>query len=230
MQINHILAALDPQVSRGLVSAARQIQFNRGEVVIQPRQTLSGVLFPMSGMLSVSIVIEDKHVATAVAAHSDVLGSDAKFCDDQNFATVFGEIPGTGYLVPAKNVTDIANRDVRLGMLLDRERAFMLAQAQQTAACNARHSARQRVASWILRIMAALNSNRFAMTQFDLARMIGVERATVSGIAIWLADSQAIKYRRGFIEVISYELLANCACECHRRIHEERKRLFDGRC
>src|SRR6185312_14036315 len=214
MQINHILAALDPQVSRGLVSAARQIQFNRGEVVIQPRQTLSGVLFPMSGMLSVSIVIEDKHVATAVGAHSDVLGSDAKFCDDQNFATVFGEIPGTGYLVPAKNVTDIANRDVRLGMLLDRERAFMLAQAQQTAACNARHSARQ----------------RFAMTQFDLARMIGVERATVSGIAIWLADSQAIKYRRGFIEVISYELLANCACECHRRIHEERKRLFDGRC
>src|SRR6185312_15689152 len=155
-----------------------------------------------------------------------VVGSEGIFGDYQRFTSVLGQIPGTGYLVSIKIVADAANRDLRFKTLVDREQIFMLAQAQQTAACNARHSARQRVASWILRIIAALNSNRFCMTQFDLAHMIGIEIATVSVAAGWLADLKAIKYKRGRIEVLSAELLAHYACECHSRLAENRRRLF----
>jgi Crp-like helix-turn-helix domain/Endosomal/lysosomal potassium channel TMEM175 len=86
---------------------------------------------------------------------------------------------------------------------LARHRQFILAQAQQSAACNAVHTLEARLSRWLLRCRNLLGSDDIHLTQEFLAEMLGARRTSVTLVAGALNQAGFIQYRRGHIKVSS---------------------------
>jgi hypothetical protein len=95
----------------------------------------------------------------------------------------------------------------------------MLAQAQQTALCNAVHPVEARMARWLLEVQDRTGGNRIPLTQSALAQMLGVRRTTVTLIAGQLEAAAVIDGRRGYVHIISREELERHSCECYSQVH-----------
>jgi CRP-like cAMP-binding protein len=67
--------------------------------------------------------------------------------------------------------------------LLIRHEQVLLAQAQQSAGCNASHTVEARMCRWLLRIRDLMQSDEMELTQEFLAQMLGVRRTSVSLVA-----------------------------------------------
>jgi CRP-like cAMP-binding protein len=107
-----------------------------------------------------------------------------------------------------------------------RHRQFILAQAQQSAACNAAHTLEARLARWLLRCRDLLGSDDIHLTQEFLAEMLGARRTSVTLVASALKQAGFIQYRRGHIRVIDVEGLRDSACECYRTNKAQGNRLI----
>jgi CRP-like cAMP-binding protein len=83
------------------------------------------------------------------------------------------------------------------------------------AACNARHTALQRLAKWIARLHAADGEERgISITQGELADMLGVQRTSVNAACRHLQDRGALRIRRARLVVLDQEELSQAACDC----------------
>ncbi len=91
----------------------------------------------------------------------------------------------------------------------------LLAQVQQTAACNALHEVDARLSRWLLQVHDLVDSDMLPLTQEFLSQMLAVRRTTVTLVARKLQDAGAIRYRRGKIEVTDRDGLEAMACECY---------------
>ena len=120
----------------------------------------------------------------------------------------------------------LAEQDGEFKDKLARHEQYVLAQAQQAAACNATHALEPRLARWLLRCRDLLRSDDIALTQEFLSEMLGVRRSSVTLVAIALQDAGLIRYQRGHIRVIDVEGLMDCACECYETIRSEGERLL----
>jgi CRP-like cAMP-binding protein len=109
---------------------------------------------------------------------------------------------------------------------LARHRQFILAQAQQSAACNAVHTLEARLSRWLLRCRNLLGSDDIHLTQEFLAEMLGARRTSVTLVASALKQAGFIRYRRGHISVIDVEGLRDSACECYKTNKAQGKRLI----
>lgn len=71
------------------------------------------------------------------------------------------------------------------------------------AACNARHTALQRLAKWIARLHAADGEERgISITQGELADMLGVQRTSVNAACRHLQDRGALRICRARLIVL----------------------------
>ena len=100
--------------------------------------------------------------------------------------------------------------------------------AAQSSACNRLHSVGQRCARWLLHTHDRVGANEFLLTQEFLAEMLGVRRASVSGVAGDLRRAGHISYARGAVRVLDRGGLEERSCECYRIIREEFDRLPGG--
>ncbi len=58
-----------------------------------------------------------------------------------------------------------------------------MAQAQQSAGCNARHTVESRMCRWLLRLRDLTRSDSLKLKQEFLAQMLGVRRTSVALVA-----------------------------------------------
>ena len=88
-------------------------------------------------------------------------------------------------------------------------------QVSQTAACNASHTAEERLSRWLLMCHDRVQSAHLSLTQEFLAEMLGTRRGTVNVAAITLQSANLIKYQRGNITIIDRPGLEEFSCECY---------------
>jgi CRP-like cAMP-binding protein len=98
---------------------------------------------------------------------------------------------------------------------------LLLAQVQQTAACNALHATESRLARWLLQIRDRIDSDVLPLTQEFLSQMLGVRRTTVTLVARQLEQAGVIKNRRGRIVVLDRKGLEDVACECYAIVRDQ---------
>ena len=111
----------------------------------------------------------------------------------------------------------LALADEKFRAVLVRHEQVLLAQAQQSAACNASHAVEARMCRWLLR-MRDLVGDDLPLTQDFIAQMMGVRRPSVSLVAGTLQQAGLIKYRRGHITIVDIERLQDSACECYETV------------
>jgi len=139
---------------------------------------------------------------------------------------VVGQIPGTGWRIRASDFQAATDKSRHLRHLALRSSELLLAQVQQTAACNALHSAERRLCRWILQVRDRIDGDTIQLTQDFLAQMLAVRRPTVTLIAQGLQNAGLISYRRGRIEILDREGLERQACECVGAIRTKTRRIL----
>jgi CRP-like cAMP-binding protein len=93
---------------------------------------------------------------------------------------------------------------------------FLMVQASQVAACNARHGIFQRLARWLLMTRDRIESDDVPMTQDFLSVMLGVRRASVAQAISALEAKDVIRHGRGRVRIIDRPKLEAEACNCYQ--------------
>jgi hypothetical protein len=92
---------------------------------------------------------------------------------------------------------------------------MLLAQIQQTVACNALHTTRQRICRWLLMMHDRADGQYLGYTHEFLAEMLGVNRKSVTLAAQDLQREGLISYHRGTMQVLDRPGLEKASCECY---------------
>jgi len=101
---------------------------------------------------------------------------------------------------------------------MDANRRRLLEFMCVSGACQAFHTAEQRMARWLLEMADRVDDQELPLTQESLAAMIGVHRPTVTLAARILQASGMISYRYGRVTIVNRDLLEQTACECYAAV------------
>jgi CRP-like cAMP-binding protein len=224
---NLFLAALPPKELRLLQPDLRLVEFPRGTVLNEPGQQIEDVLFIESGMISLLTNMSDgTGIENATLGRESILGVLGALGSHRTAVRTVVQIPVTGWRMRAADFRAATDKSRHLRHLVLRSAELLLAQVQQTAACNALHSAERRLCRWILQVRDRVDSDTIQLTQDFLAQMLAVRRPTVTLIAQSLQNSGLISYRRGRIEILDREGLERQACECVNALRTKTRRIL----
>jgi CRP-like cAMP-binding protein len=210
-----------------LSSAFTTREFPQGEVVAEPGDPIEQVLFMHNGLISVVVPLESgEAIEAGVIGREEVFGACGALGAKSHVSKAIVQMPGTASVIKTADLTKLARQSNTLLRALVVHEQFLLAQAQQTAACNARHEIPQRLATWLLRVSDRSAENEMPLTQEFLAQMLGVQRASVTIAAGALRDAGLISYRRGRIVIDDRAKLEKLACECYSAIRTQYERTI----
>jgi CRP-like cAMP-binding protein len=215
---NRLLNRLSKSEYKSLVRNETSVSLAHGDEVYREdgRGGLSHVYFPTSGMISLTVLMEDgKEVEAATIGNEGMVGLSVAQDLDFSPTKAISQISGEGLRIPVSAFLQAMKRGGTLDKLVRRYSAFSLRYASQTIACNLLHSAEQRMCRWLLMCRDRVEKEEFKLTHEFLAEMLGVRRQTVTVIAGTLQTANLITYHRGVIRILDPKKLEAGSCECY---------------
>ena len=224
-QTNQLLQRLSGADLAGLQAHFTTVELRSGQVLAEPGDDIRTVYFPQSGIVSFVVHLADGSlVQTGMVGRDGVIGAAQAIDGKRSINKIVVQVPGTALVIDRDPLRRIIESGSSIDDLFASFEQFFVADIQQTAACNACHSAEARMAKWLLR-MRDLAGNDLPLTQDYLSAMIGVKRSTVSPIASSMQLDGAVAYVRGKLHISSVENLMKRACECHQTVRENYETL-----
>jgi CRP-like cAMP-binding protein len=218
---NRLLNRLPRNEYKSLVRSEKPISLAHGDEVYREdsRGGLSHVYFPTSGMISLTVLMEDgKEVEAGTIGNEGMIGLSVAQGLDFSPTKAISQISGEGLRIPTPVFLRAMKQCPTLDKLLRRYTAYSLRYANQTIACNLLHCVEQRVCRWLLMCHDRVEAEEFTLTHEFLSEMLGVRRQTVTVIAGTLQAAGLITYHRGVIRVLNRKRLEAASCECYRVI------------
>ena len=222
---NRLLQAL-PSVARDrLLAASVQVNLPVGTELFCRAERPRFLFFLTSGIASVVFTAEDGATVElstkgteGLIGWAHLLGSLLASYD----CTM--QVAGTGYRIPLAVVQQEFDLSpaVRQRMLEYAQHQYGV--ANQVAACNRLHQAKQRFVRWLLMVSDRLGSDDLPMTQEFMSTMLGTRRTTVAEVSAELARAGAVEGRRGGLRIVNRAVLEAQMCECYPIL---RKRYLD---
>ena len=223
---NRLLHMLPEDDMAALNKHLKLVRLNQGDVLAEPGDNISNVHFPHSGIISFMVELDDGAlVQTFMVGRDGVVGASQALDDRTSINKILVQVAGESSVIDRAPLRRIASEYPAVRNLLASHEQFLVADVQQTAACNARHSIEARMARWILR-MRDLAGDGLPLTQDYLASMIGVRRASVTEIASEMQRAGSISYVRGQLRITDAVALGRLACECHKAVQDNYQRLL----
>jgi Crp-like helix-turn-helix domain len=165
-------------------------------------------------------------IETAMVGRDGVVNGISALDGKVSLHKAIVQVAAVGTAINADALKALANEFEPLRALLIRHEQVLLAQAQQSAGCNASHTVEARMCRWLLRIRDLTESDEMELTQEFLAQMLGVRRTSVSLVASTLQKAGFIAYRRGHIKLTDPVALEDSACECYATVKGHYERLL----
>ncbi len=215
------IAALDAPDRRRIEPHLEERSFEHGQLLFDMGEDVDAVWFPMSGVVSLMTVLpDDRMVETAVVGREGLVGVTCGPFNARAASRAICQLDGVAACCPADVFGAALNESPALREALSRFTEGLMAQVQQTAACNARHQLDERLARWLLALRDRTDGDRFDLTQADIAGMLGVRRATVSEVGAELEGRDLIRRGRGWVEIADRRALERAACGCYRQMRD----------
>jgi CRP-like cAMP-binding protein len=216
---NRLLTALDPNDLALLAPALRAVPMARGAVLHEPDTPVEQVYFPLSGAISLlSVTNGGDVIETATVGREGAIGAIAGLSRGNAFSRAVVLLPGTAAMISASRFQAAVSQGEGIRDLVFRHGEALLAQIQQTGACNALHPLEARFARLLLEITDRTDDSQLPLTQESIAHLLAARRSTITVIASGLQASGLIRYHRGRIEIIDRPRLEHVACECYGTI------------
>lgn len=226
---NRLLAGLPDDTLAQLESDLKQLTLPQGMVCYGAGDPIDQVYFPHTGMISLLVTTgEGDVVETSSIGREGAVGLQCGFGPRLSLTRATVQIPGKFSAISAARFEYATSRNATLRDLILSYTEMLLAEAQQSAACNAIHDGSSRLCRWLLQCADRTGSEQLLLTQELLAEMLGLRRTTVTLLAQEMQKRGIVRYSRGRIAILNRAALGDCACECYDAVKHENLALKIG--
>ena len=204
----------------------RDVKLVHSAVLFDAGGAIERVYFPHSGVISLVVVLSTGDMIEAgMIGREGVAGTSVALDGAVSLNRAVVQIAGVGSTIETQQMRAAVATSKSLRVKLYEHDQMLLAQAQQSAACNAKHQIEERLCRWLLRTRDLVESDSIELTQEFLAQMLGVRRTSVTLAARHLQAVKLIKYRRGHIQILDEKALQDASCECYEAVKSQVLRL-----
>jgi CRP-like cAMP-binding protein len=194
----------------------------QGVVLAEPGDEIERVIFPITGMISLVVVMKDgRAIETATVGRDSVFGASSAFGIYKSKVRALVQMPIVAASMTSVQFRRAASNSKAIDHLCIDSNEMLLTQARVTAACNALHTVEARFCRWLLQTREVSGSNTITLTQEFLSEMLGVRRTSVSEVASKLQGAGIISYARGIIRITDLAALEQRSCECLDTLREQ---------
>ena len=167
---NLILNALPQEVFAALQPHLKVVNLTFGEVISKPEQSVSRVYFPHLGVISLVVEMEvGDMIETAMVGRDGVVNATSALDGQISLNKGIVQAGGVASAISPNALRAVADRFGPFRSILIRHEQVLLAQAQQSAGCNATHSVEARMCRWLLRIRDLVEKPKPADAPSNLA-------------------------------------------------------------
>jgi CRP-like cAMP-binding protein len=224
---NRLLAALPSEDYERLLPSLQVIAAQPYDVLIQPNTPFEYVYFPLRGVTSFLVVMNDSIMGeVGTVGNEGMVGINLLFGSETTTTRVICQVAGETLRLPVEVLKTELSQNSALVPVLQNYAQTWMATLTQHAACNILHPLNERCAYWLLLTHDRVGADQFALTQEFLGLMLGVRRAAINNVMQMLHQAGYIRYRRGVIQVIDRAGLESASCECYGVITAEYERML----
>ena len=218
---NYLLKLLEPTTQNILKPHLEKLALKHGTVLHRGGEIIDFVYFPITCILSVLATTQEGQTAeTSVVGRDGVIGASVAHGIMTSFANIVVQISGESWRIPASDFSAACQKSETLCNVIALFDMSLLAQSQQSTACQAIHPVESRAARWLMQCSKKLGTTDINLTQEFFAQMLGVQRTTVNLTEKTLKKAGLISIGRGQIRIDDPEGLKAVACECLDRIEK----------
>jgi len=226
-QQNDILARIPVAELGAIMEHAAEIDCTSRQVMFEAGDTIERVYFPLSGMASLVVVLENGTTVEAMTAGCEgFIGVPLINGVTTERYKGICQVEGIFLALSAKDFLSIIDTLPDLSRRLHRYTQYASDVAAQSAACNGVHRLEQRCARWLLVTSDAIRSTTFNLTQEFLSQMLAVRRPGVTVAMASLAKKDLISYRYRQVTLLDVPGLKKTACECYATIKAKAEELL----
>jgi CRP-like cAMP-binding protein len=214
---NKILERLPESDFQRIVGRMEKVSPNVGEVMAFPGTEPKWVHFPVSGVLSSMVVLEDGSTVEASTVGNE--GMDGLYLLADPLANPYRinvQVAGDMLRMSAEAFRRELSESAAFSELLIRYALVLIQRGAQNGACIQHHTIEERMCRWLLETAHRKGEDRFGLTQEFLSDMLGVRRQSVNLTARILQQANLIKYHRGELTILDRVGLEEASCECFR--------------
>ena len=224
---NRLLASLPQNIFAAMEPHLLRVALPFGDVVAEPDQPITQVYFPFTGVISLVVEMSvGEMIETAMVGRDGVVNGTSALDGKTALHRGIVQVAGEAATMRPDPLRKLAAEFEPLHGILIRHEQVLLAQAQQSAGCNASHTVEARMCRWLLRMRDLTGSDDLQLTQELLAQMLGVRRTSVSVVAGTLQKAGFIRYSRGNIRLLNIAQLQEGACECYATVKRHYDRML----
>ena len=155
-----------------------------------------------------------------------MIGSSTIHGITTSFADCIVQVAGEAVRIPAAEVHRAGRENESFRKTVALFDLSLLAQSQQSTACQALHQVENRAARWLLQCRRRLGSNDIRLTQEFFGQMLGVQRTTINLVERTLQNAGLIQIGRGRISIVDAKGLQDVSCDCYERIEKRYEELL----
>jgi CRP-like cAMP-binding protein len=178
---NQVLAALSDEEYKRLSPHLEVVDLVQAQVLYEMGAPVKYVYFPFNALISLVTEMEDgKIVEVGIVGNDGVSGLMALMGEETSPERAIVQVANDGARANLRVIKEEFRCGGELQTLLLSYARSLLRQVAQTAACNASHTAEERLSRWLLMCQDRVRTEELKLTQDFLAEMLGTRRATVS--------------------------------------------------
>jgi CRP-like cAMP-binding protein len=216
-----LLDAFEPGARARIDLHIQPVNLVLGDVVCEAGGFLEYVYFPKGAVLSLLTVLANgAAIETANIGNEGAFGLFAAMYSRTSFNQCLVQLQGGLVRVPVEILRAEFDRSDHVRNLMVSYSETQLAQVQQTAACNAKHTIEQKLCRWLLMMHDRAETEELSYTHEFLANMLGTDRKSVTLAAQAMQAAGLIDYQRGKIQIVDRPGLEKATCECYAMVQQ----------
>ena len=225
---NMLLAALPAIEWERVRKNLQPIVMPLGDVLHEPGMNVRHLYFPMTSVIAISYVMADGRAdAVTLIGPDGFAGVDVLLGSGRAPSRASVLSAGRGYRIERKWLNKECEHGGSMLSVLLRYTQSYIAQVARTVVCNRHHSIDQQLCRWLLMFLDRQATTDLAITQEQIAQLMGVRRESVTEAAHKLQIAGSIRYQRGHIAVVDRSGLESRSCECYGVVKRETNRPLE---
>lgn len=214
---NNLLRALRTEDYALLAPHLQEWSGAARKAIYNPGDDVTHVYFPCGAAVAcLLVVLEDgQTVEAALVGREGAVGGIVSQGTLPAYTRAENQAPGPMLRMRTKELEKQKIKSPAIRELFARYADCLLSQVFQSVACNATHTIEQRTAKWLLAAMERTGESEFALTQDQLAGMLGIGRSYFTRVAKTLRAQGLIETERGKVRVKNRNKLKRASCRCN---------------
>ena len=227
---SNLLGALRPKDRALLKPFVTECRLASGDTIYEAGEVVHHAYFPRDDALAVYLVLMENGevVETTMVGREGALGGIVSQGNVPCYARSCVMHEGNFYRIASGDLERVKEESQQIRDLFARYADCLMAQVFQSVACNASHTIEQRAAKWLCAAMDRTDKQDIAMTQEQLASMMGIGRSYASRVIQRFKADKIIQTRRGGMKVLDRDRLQDRACSCNELVKQHFDTVLKG--